>query len=132
VDPVALAERRLAWADRRQRVLAQNIANADTPAYRPRDITPFARMIAEAEGPPMARTQPAHLAPRHAGPPGSGAEAARTRIDRQIGELSPNGNGVALDEQALRVADTDTAHALAMGLHRKLTGLVRLALGRNG
>ena len=34
--PLALAERRLAWLDARQRVLAQNIANADTPGYRRR------------------------------------------------------------------------------------------------
>ena len=35
-----LAERRLAWADRRQAVLAQNIANANTPGYKPHDLHP--------------------------------------------------------------------------------------------
>src|SRR5262249_23723863 len=36
-----LAERRLAWATRRQSVLAQNIANANTPGYKPHDLRPF-------------------------------------------------------------------------------------------
>jgi flagellar basal-body rod protein FlgB len=127
LDPIALAEHRLAWTDRRQRVLAQNISNADTPHYRPRDITPFARMLAGVGAPPLARTQPSHLAPPGAG---GGAEVARVRVDRRTAEQSPDGNAVSLDEQALKVADTDSAHALALGLHRKLTGLVRIALGR--
>ena len=43
-----LAERRLAWADRRQELLAQNIANANTPGYRPHDLQPFAATLTSA------------------------------------------------------------------------------------
>jgi flagellar basal-body rod protein FlgB len=49
-NPVTLAERRLSWLDGRQRVLAENVANADTPRYRARDVAPFARLLA-AESP---------------------------------------------------------------------------------
>ncbi len=42
-----------------------------------------------------------------------------------------DGNGVALDREAIRIADTETAHALAVGLHRRYLGLFRTALGRN-
>lgn len=123
--PVALAERRLAWLEARQRVLAQNIANADTPGFQPRDLRPFAALLA-ARGAPVgvARTDPAHLAPRGA------AADPRARLDRGAAERSRNGNAVALDEQAVKVADTDTAHALATGLHRRYLGLFRTALGR--
>jgi flagellar basal-body rod protein FlgB len=121
LDPIALAERRLAWADNRQRVLAQNIANADTPRYRPRDLTPFARLLAGGGATELSRTQAAHLA--------SPSGAARARPDRDA-EQSPDGNAVSLDEQALKVADTDAAHALALSLHQKFTGLWRIALGR--
>ncbi|HUB43399.1 MAG TPA: flagellar basal body protein, partial [Acetobacteraceae bacterium] len=38
----SLAERRLAWADQRQAVLAQNIANAATPNFQPSDLPSFA------------------------------------------------------------------------------------------
>ena len=120
--PVALAEQRLAWLESRQRVLAQNIANADTPGYRPRDLRPFAETLARAGGVGLLRTDARHLAPAR-GEPG-------TRPDRQVAERSPNGNAVALDEQALKVADTDTAHALATGLHKRYLGLFRIALGR--
>ena len=42
-----LAERRLAWIDRRQGLLAQNIANANTPGYMAKDLVPFAQTLAK-------------------------------------------------------------------------------------
>ena len=121
--PVALAERRLAWLEARQRVLAQNIANADTPGYRSRDLRPFAQVLAQAGGVGLARTDARHLAPLRGD--------AQSRPDRMPAERTPDGNAVTLDQQALKVADTDTAHALAVGLHRRYFGLFRIALGRN-
>ena len=123
--PVDLAEARLRWLDRRQEVLARNIANADTPGFRARDVTPFPDHLlrAGAGGAALARTDPRHLA--------GAAGAARDRPDAPS-EITPDGNAVSLDEQAIKVADTDSAHALAMGLHRRWTGLFRTALGRNG
>lgn len=121
--PVALAERRLTWLEARQRVLSQNIANADTPQYRARDLTPFADMLRGRHA-ALAQTDSRHLAP-------AGGNGPRPLTDRRATERTPNGNAVALDEQALKVADTDTAHALASGLHRRYLGLFRTALGRN-
>jgi len=121
--PIALAERRLAWLDARQRVLAQNIAHADTPAYRPRDLPDFASTLARSTGVGLARTDQRHLAP-------AGGDA-RARPDRQATDVSPNGNAVSLDREAMKVADTDTAHALALGLHRRWLGKFRTALGRS-
>jgi flagellar basal-body rod protein FlgB len=126
--PVALAERRLAWLEARQRVLSQNIAHADTPGYRPEDLRPFARLLAtgalSGAAVPVARTDERHLSPTR------GGGDPRAIADRRLVERSPNGNGVALDEQALKVADTDGAHALATALHRRYLGLFRTALGR--
>ncbi|MGK7868697.1 flagellar basal body rod protein FlgB [Falsiroseomonas sp. E2-1-a20] len=124
-EPLDLAARRLGWLDRRQAVLAQNIANADTPEFRPRDLTPFARMLAGTMQPPLARTAPNHL---HAG----GRARDGGREDRSVAEAAPDGNAVSLDREAVRIAETDTAHALAMQVHRSFTGMFRLALGRQG
>ena len=46
---IALAERRIAWLEERQRVLAQNIANADTPGYQPRDLGDFSNVLAKID-----------------------------------------------------------------------------------
>lgn len=122
-SPVSLAERRLAWLDARQRLLARNVANADTPGFRPSDALPF-RQVLERQRPSamMSATDGRHLRP-------SGI-AALAVPERRVAERTPNGNAVSLDQEAIRIAETDQAHALAMGLHRKYLGLYRTALGR--
>ena len=124
-DPIGLAEQRLRWLDQRQRVLAQNIANANTPGYQPSDLVPFAQHLQQAADTAAAprRTDAAHLAGRNE--PGA-------RRDREVAERAPDGNAVSLDQQALKVAETDQAHALAMGLHHRWLAMYRAALGRSG
>lgn len=122
-SPLALAERRLHWLDRRQGVLAQNIANADTPGFRPSDLTPFQRELAGQRRLALARTDPGHGV-------GSRAAALNAARDRLVAEVTPDGNAVSLDREALRVAETDTAHQLAMSVHRSFIGMFRATLGR--
>ncbi len=122
-DPLALAERRLHWLDRRQSVLAQNVANADTPGFRPRDVTPFRRELEGAMRLAMARTAPSHSQ-------GSPLAALNARAERSVAEVAPDGNAVSLDREAMRIAETDTAHQLAMAVHRSFMGMFRATLGR--
>ena len=113
-----LAEQRLAWVDRRQRLLAQNVANANTPGFVARDLAPFAAAMA---GGTLAQTSARHLP----GPGASGAEAL-TRPQAR----SPNGNAVSIEEQLGQVADTAGIQELAINLHRRYQTMVRTALGR--
>ena len=124
-DTMALAERRLGWLDQRQSVLAQNVANADTPRYRPRDVVSFRQHLAGQLTPSLARTQPGHLGPAR-------GQQAGSQADRGVAEAAPDGNAVSLDREAMRIAETDTAHALAMAVHRSFTGMFRMTLGRGG
>lgn len=119
-----LAEQRLAWVDRRQQVLAQNIANANTPGYAARDVQPFERMLSRA-APEMAQTSPLHLS-------GGGGPGARTDARLRPHERAPDGNAVSVEEQLTKVADTAGAHELTSGLYRKYMGMFRTVLGRAG
>lgn len=122
-SPVALAERRLAWLDARQKLLARNVANADTPGFRPSDAVPFQAVLARRQAAAgLVTTDARHLMPTR--------QASLAVEARRVAERTPNGNAVSLDEQAIRIAETDQAHALAMGLHRKYMGLFRMTLGR--
>ncbi len=114
-----LLDRRLSWLNARQGVLSQNVANADTPGYVPRDLPPFARAMSGASLAPVA-TNPMHLAPTSAG------LSSRALAS----ERAPDGNGVRLDEQLTRIADTDSAHELATTLYRKYLGLFHTAIGK--
>jgi len=71
----------------------------------------------------MATTNARHLA--------SASDPLLARPDRSAMDTSPNGNAVSLDKEALKVAETDGAHALATTLHRRYLGLFRTALGRS-
>ncbi len=115
-----LAERRLAWVDQRQALLAQNVANANTPGYAARDVTPFAQVLAQAS-PALARTSPMHLAGNLSG---AGGAAPRPH------ERAPDGNAVSMEEQLTKVADTAGVQALTLNLFHKYAGLFRIALGK--
>src|SRR4051812_31700861 len=118
-DIFALAKKRLAWIGQRQSILAQNIANANTPGYAARDVKPFSEVLA-------AQTQQAQgdiLAP--VVPAGEVSTSDRTASGRSL-----DGNAVVLDQQLEKIAETDTAHQLATNLYKKYVGLFKTVLGR--
>jgi flagellar basal-body rod protein FlgB len=117
-----LAERRLAWLDRRQALLAQNVANANTPRYRAQDLKPFSDRLAMAQ----AASQPAMTNARHmSGTMGGGSDILTTSAP-----VAADGNAVQLDTQLTKVADTDASQELVGDLYRKYLSLYRTALGR--
>jgi flagellar basal-body rod protein FlgB len=117
-----LAERRLAWADRRQAVLAQNIANANTPGFQPHDLKPFAEALGNANSVSPVRTQPNHLA-------GTAGADSQAEVVEKPHTRAPDGNAVTLDEQLVKVANTETAHALVTAIYKKYLGMFATALG---
>jgi flagellar basal-body rod protein FlgB len=117
----ALADQRLAWIDQRQTLLAQNIANANTPGYQAKDLTPFAQTLAQV-APELARTNPGHMS----GPGG------RLRADphQRPKEKAIDGNAVSMDQQLTKVADTEGSQALVENLYKKYIGLFRTSIGK--
>lgn len=117
-----LAERRLAWIGQRQQVLAQNVANASTPGYMPRDLTPFAAAMARAQpAAPLAQTNPQHLVGSR---PTLAGAVVRPR------ERALDGNAISMEDQLTKVADTAGAQDLTANLYRKYHAMFRTALGR--
>ena len=117
-----LAEQRLAWTDRRQELLAQNIANLNTPHWQAKDLLPFAQALASTAAPTLARTDPGHLA-------GTQDTAAQSLLTPLPSAHQPDGNAVPLDEQLTKVADTATAQEIATTLYKKYLSMFSLALG---
>lgn len=123
-----LITRRIDWLNDRQEVLARNIANADTPDYRPQDLRPFAEHLARNGGPALnvAATHARHIQP-------ATTRSARPGVAGDIDdvyETSPTGNEVVLEQQLIRVSETAMQHQLALSLYRKHVGMIRAALGR--
>ncbi len=116
----------LDWAVERQQVLAQNVANADTPGYRPMDIKrpEFKDFLAKGSGPvKLAVTHPRHIAARPGATP-------RNRWEPHEAAAAPSGNAVDLEAQMLKVRDTSGTFNFILNLMRKHVQLMKLAVRR--
>lgn len=122
-----LLKGRMQWLNARQLVLAQNVANADTPAYQARDLAKpdFRGLLAqETRKARFAVTQAGHLSP-----PASRA-AGMSQPLKTEGDASPSGNTVMLEQEMLKTAETAADHEFLTSLYSKQLGLLRTALGR--
>ncbi len=117
------AERRLAWTSERQNVLARNIANLSTPGFQSKDSLAFKDVLAGAVGTRLAQTVANHLAGTI--DPGASGAAAREITTRTVDK-----NGVRLEDQLMRVAETETLHATVTAIYKKYVAMFGIALGR--
>ncbi|MBX7199802.1 MAG: flagellar basal body rod protein FlgB [Rhodospirillaceae bacterium] len=122
-----LAMTRMDWATQRQRVLSQNISNADTPDYRPKDLNPvdFKQVLRGQMAAPVqvARTNPNHLK-------GTIQEQDKFRdiSQRKTFEASPDGNQVVVEEQMQKVSDTRSAYDTAVTLMQANLKMLSIAI----
>ena len=124
-----LLKGRLQHLSERQKVIAENVANADTPGFTPRDLKPFtaAGMRAPvAGGVALARTSAMHIA---------GSQPHRTPwkpVASPGSETTLDGNSVVLEEEMIRLGEARTHYDAAIGLYQKSLGLLRTAARRPG
>ncbi|HEX8901307.1 flagellar basal body rod protein FlgB [Vitreimonas sp.] len=121
-----LLRQRLDHLSERQRLISENIANASTPGYRPRDLdsTSFDRMLASAAGGrglSMTRTNAGHMVE------GGGGRIDPEIVTRDDSETTIDGNAVVLEEQMARAAETRMQFETGLALYQKGLDLVRLA-----
>lgn len=107
----------------RQTAVAQNIANADTPNYKARDVAPFEALYEEASGGEMRATRAGHFGAQSSLE--MGVEATATS-----GTLSPNGNNVSLEQEMVRGVDIQREHDRALAIYRNSLNILRASLGR--
>jgi flagellar basal-body rod protein FlgB len=123
-----LLSKRMSWLGARQEVLAHKIANSDTPSYVPHDLKPqdFGKLV-RASAPPttMRMTDPGHLEPICRPP------KERDEKDRKLYEVTPSGNAVVLEDQLMKVGETQSGYRLATNLYSKHVAMIKAALGRD-
>ena len=125
----AAVKRRLNWLTQRQEVLAQNIANSDTPKYKARDLKAFNfNDIIRRESTQLniEVSDPSHLPGR------------RKRLrdftqfeERRPFETAPNGNSVIVEEQMAKINGSQINHKLTTNLYKKHLTMFRIALGKS-
>jgi len=119
---------RMSWLNARQTLLSQNVANADAPGYAARDLKPvdFESALKQEQNNSfsgLTTTNPMHIAISANGT----SLAAGTEETEQ--ETSPTGNSVSLEEEMIKVADTQAQYQAATNLYSKMVGMMRTAIG---
>ena len=130
----AMMAKKMAWLTRRSEVLAQNIANSNTPGYKARDLqeTSFRRLVARELGGAQGAAQPrmTHLA--HMSGPSRTQAAYRVEDESDVPEIDISGNTVSMAQQMQQLGETQLSYQMVVDLYRKHLGMFRTALGRNG
>ena len=127
--PVLSALRtKMQWHQERQRVLAENVSNSDTPNFKPRDLVEpkFGSSGASAGSIgslAMARTAGSHIAPS-----GSGQTFDQNRKGAFL--TRPAGNAVNLEDEMMKVSANQMDYAAVTSLYSKSLHLLKTAIGK--
>jgi len=102
-------------AAKRHAVIAENIANADTPGFQAQDIQPFAEIfeIAARDKKNIKTLQ---------------ADVVLMDVNAAA---SPNGNTVSLEQQMMHSVQAKGDHDMALAVYRKSLDMMKMALGKN-
>ena len=117
---------RMQWHQERQRLLSENVANSDTPNYRPRDLAPlqFDRERTAPMSIGLQRTEASHIA-------SSETTSSRFQTSRFGGyEVRATGSAVNLEDEMIKVAANQMDYQAATTLYTKSLGLIKIAIGK--
>lgn len=124
---------KMAWLEERQKTLAQNIANADTPMYRPMDLTKpdFKSLLSSSASSisigeaRMITTNKAHLG---LGGTSANGQEMPEKAQKNPYEVAPAGNAVVLEEQLLKMNENFTDHRFITNLYQKNIDMMKAAI----
>ena len=119
---------KMRWHQARQGLLAENVANAETPGFRGRDLAQydFADRSSgfSSASVTTSATQPMHFSV-------SSSEGSAFGAQRMANfEITPEGNGVTLEDEMMKVTTNLMDYQAATGLYTKSIKILKTALGR--
>jgi flagellar basal-body rod protein FlgB len=126
---LSILRTKMQWHEERQRVLAENVSNSNTPNFKPRDLVEpkfevgSGKIDGGATTLAMARTSTSHIA----------AEGADPSFDQNshAGFLTrPAGNSVSLEDEMLKVSSNQMDYAAVTSLYSKSLQLLKTAIGK--
>ena len=121
---------KMQWHQERQSILSENVANSDTPNFRPRDLVePKFDNSGDVTGSmgalPVMRTSAAHIAPTEGG-------TDSFDQNKKAGfETRPAGNAVNLEDEMLKVSANQMDYAAVTQLYAKSLSLIKTAIGKS-
>lgn len=128
-----LLRERMGWLSARQNVLSQNVANADSPGYLAMDLKPqdFASLLKDSTRSQefqggLTVTDPHHIAIS------TQSSDSYTDTPSADSDANPTGNTVSVEQEMMKVADTQVQYQAATDLYAKAISMMRTAIDRSG
>ncbi len=110
-----LSSRRAEWLSQRQTVIAENVANANTPGYRAKDVSAFTTVM-ETTKLDLAASRANHLVAS------AGREFGVDEGRQTPWDITHSGNSVSLEQEMLKAGEISRDYALdtsiAKAFHR--------------
>ena len=121
---LSMLRTRMQWHQERQRVLAENVANAETPDYRARDLVPlnFENELQSASL-SLVRTNPGHMA-------FSGGDSQFAEDKDPHYEIRPRGTAVSHEDEMLKLAGNQMDYDAAASIYTHSLALIKTAVGK--
>lgn len=125
LDMLKMATAMARHAGHRQAIVAQNVANADTPGYAARDLPAFAEAyMPQVQTGRLRATRDLHL---HGQKDGSGLSASVEIRD----QAAPNGNQVSIETEILKSVGAKREHDRALAIYKTTLNVLRSSLRTN-
>jgi flagellar basal-body rod protein FlgB len=123
---------RMSWLTQRQSLLSQNVANSDTPGYAALDLKPvdFEHMLKDTTKQGSFQGGLTVTDPRHI----TIASENTGEFDTQSSddpETNQTGNSVSIEEEMMKVSDTQAQYQAASDLYAKAVSMMRTAIDRS-
>ena len=130
MDLLHALQQKMHYLGKRQNILSQNIAHANTPQYKAMDLEQFSLQRSTASSPqnvlPLSKTHAIHQK-------GFAPDLPYKVIaNNDPHEVSLDGNNVVLEEQMNLLSDNALQYQQALNLYRKMGTMLELALGKIG
>jgi flagellar basal-body rod protein FlgB len=116
-----LAAQRTQWLSARQSLIANNVANANTPAYRATDLQPFSAVLDSTQV-SMVTTNPAHLTPTQ-----DELTSARV-VESDPSDETLSGNSVRLEQEMIKLGDVSRDYSMGTNIKRAIHQMMMSAL----
>lgn len=112
-----LAAQQSRYLSTSQSIIADNVANANTPGFRARALQPFSEVLDHTQL-SLAATNPSHL-----GLTPADAQAAAATED-QPWEVTDSGNSVSLEQEMIKAGDVNRTFSLNASLVKAFHGML--------
>lgn len=114
---------KMSYLSQKQALLAENVANVDTPGYKQLELKPFSfgQAMKQASG-TMMTTDPRHIVP--ASMAGTNAQSVKSKDT----DVLPSGNTVDVEQQMAEVSKTSVDYQTMTSIYHKMTSLFKIAI----